>query len=156
MTRCLLFLMVLSTLTVSRAQTSEPAIPQTVFRTPEVDSKPEIKDGMYTLPLFVSQNIKLPSVRNKKLKVFVSFIVETNGKISDVRFVYLSVKDLVAANVPENQTEEEKTAEQEQLNLLKEEAVRVVKLFDREWIPATKDGKPVRCHYNYPININLE
>ncbi len=156
MTRCLLFLMVLSTMMVSRAQTSEPAIPKPVFRTPEVDSKPEIKDGMYTLPLFVSQNIKLPSVRNKKLKVFVSFIVETNGKISDVRFVHLSVKDLIAANVPENQSGEDKQAEQKEFDLLKDEAVRVVQLFDREWIPATKDGKPVRCHYNYPININLE
>lgn len=140
----------------SRGQTAEPLIPKPVFRTPEVDSKPEIKDGMYTLPLFVSQNIKLPSVRNKKLKVFVSFVVETNGKISDVQFVHLSVKELIAANVPENLSEEAKLTEQKELDLLKTEAVRVVQLFDREWIPATKDGKPVRCHYNYPININLE
>lgn len=148
--------MVFGTTMFSRSQTAEPSIPRPVFRTPEVDSKPEIKDGMYTLPLFVSQNIKLPSVRNKKLKVFVSFIVETNGKISDVQFVYLSVKDLIAANAPENQSEETKMAEQKELDLLKTEAVRVVQMFDREWIPATKDGKTVRCHYNYPININLE
>lgn len=156
MTRCLLFLMVFGTALFSRGQTSEPAIAKPVFRTPEVDSKPEIKDGMYTLPLFVSQNIKLPAVRNKKLKVFVGFIVETNGQISDVRFIHLSVKDLIEANVPPSRSEAEKLAEQQALDGLKTEAVRVIQLFDREWIPATKDGKPVRCHYNYPININLE
>ncbi len=127
-----------------------------VYRTPEVDSKPEIKDGMYTLPLFVSENFKLPDVHNKKLKLFVGFIVETDGSISNVRFIHLSVSDLIEANVPKEISEQQREFETAELDKMKDEAIRVISAFKKPWIPAVKNAKAVRCQYNYPINFNLE
>lgn len=128
----------------------------TVYRSTEVDSKPEIKDGMYTLPLYVSQNFKLPDVHNKKLKLFVGFVVETDGSISEIRFIYLDVKPLDESKITETQTEEQKKYESAQLETMKAEAVRVISGFKKKWIPAVKNGKQVRCQFNYPINFNLE
>jgi hypothetical protein len=154
-----IFLLLLTTLAAGAQKTApapiEKATASTVYRTPEVDSKPEIKEGMYTLPLFISKNFKLPDVHNKKLKLFVGFIIELDGTMSDVKFIYLDVKPLDESKVTD-QTEEQKKQEAAQLEPMKAEAIRVVSAFKNRWKPAVKGGKPVRCQYNYPINFNLE
>ncbi|RZJ70236.1 hypothetical protein [Flavobacterium sp.] len=126
-----------------------------IYRTPEVDVKPEIKNGMYTLALFTSQNLKLPDIHNKKVKIFVGFIVETDGTISDVKFIYMSAKDIDEAKA-KTVTDERKKYEMAQLETMKAESVRVLTSFDESWRPAMKNGKAVRCQYNYPINFALE
>ena len=125
-----------------------------LYRTPEVDAKPEIQEGMYTLPLYVSQNFKLPEVHNKKVKLFVGFIVETDGTISNVKFIHMSVSPL--KEVSDTLPPEQRQRESELLDTMKPEAVRVISGFKKPWNPAMKNGKPVRCQYNYPINFNLE
>ncbi|NMH28882.1 energy transducer TonB [Flavobacterium silvaticum] len=126
-----------------------------LYRTPEVDSKPEIQEGMYILPLYVSQNFKLPDVHNKKVKLFVGFVVETDGTISNVKFIHQSVTPL-KEGTDAAQTPEQKKKETELLDTMKAESVRVISGFKKPWNPAIKNGKPVRCQYNYPINFNLE
>lgn len=125
-----------------------------IYRTPEVDVKPELRNGMYTLALFTSQNLKMPDVRNKKVKVFVGFVVEIDGSISDVKFIYMSAKDIDEAKA-KLVTEEQKIYEIAQLETMKAESVRVLSQFKETWKPAIKDGKPVRCLFNYPINFSL-
>jgi len=126
-----------------------------IYRTPEVDVKPEIAKGMYTLALFTSQNLKMPDVHNKKVKIFVGFVVETNGSISDVKFIYMSAKDIDDAKA-RSVSEDQKKYELAELDGMKAESVRVVSQFSETWKPALKDGKPVRCQFNYPINFTME
>ena len=41
-------------------------VPEGVFRTTDVDRKPQLTRGMYTLSLFISQNFKIDeSIKNK-------------------------------------------------------------------------------------------
>ncbi|MBD3582979.1 energy transducer TonB [Flavobacterium selenitireducens] len=125
-----------------------------IYRTPEVDVRPELKNGMYTLALFTSQNLRMPDVRNKKVKIFVGFVVEIDGSISDVKFIYMSAKDIDEAKA-KTVSEDQKKYELAQLETMKVESVRVLSQFKETWKPALKDGKPVRCLFNYPINFSL-
>ena len=126
-----------------------------VFRSPDVDFKPQLKNGLNALSAYISNHYKFPEIKNKKIKIFVSFIVEPDGKMSDVKAFYISIKDLVSA---ENQSDPAAVneANKKYTEPLKAEAIRVVSAFNEKWIPATKDGKTVRCLYNYPINFNIE
>lgn len=128
-----------------------------VFRSTEVDAKPNLRNGMYTLTKFVSDNFTYPeNIRNKQVKIFTSFIVESDGSMTDVKSFYISVKDLVPSQMVPIMTEEQRAAEQAQFLRMQAEAARVLKLFREQWIPAQIAGKPVRCLYNYPISFNLE
>lgn len=134
---------------------SAQATEEKLYRTPDVDSKPEIQEGMYTLPLFVSQHFKLPDgVHNKQVKIFVGFVVETDGTISNVRFIHQKITPL-----KEGVPEPDKATQEKEAKLLEEmkaESVRVMSSFKKVWNPAIKNGKPVRCQYNYPLTFNLE
>lgn len=126
-----------------------------IFRTTDVDTKPQLKNNL-SLSAFVSYNFKFPDLKNKKVKIFASFVVEPDGSMSDVRTFFISVKDLVAPEQVKIATEDEKAYEAKQTDFLKAEAVRVLSAFDEKWTPAIENGKPVRCLYNYPINFNIE
>lgn len=145
-------LLLLAACSVSVAQQAE-----TVYRTTDVDVKPNLKDGMYKLTEFVSDNFKFPeSVKNKKVRIFTSFIIEPDGKMTDIKSFYISVKDYLPIDVVKIQSEEEKLAEQKVFDSMRDEAARVLKLFTETWTPALVKGKPVRCLYNYPISFNIE
>lgn len=129
----------------------------TIYRSTDVDIKPNLKDGMYKLTEFVSNNFAFPSsVKNKKVRIFTSFVVEPDGRMTDVKSFYISVKEYLPVEVVSIQTEEEKAAEQKVYDSMRDEAARVLKLFTETWTPAMVDGKPVRCLYNYPISFNIE
>jgi len=128
-----------------------------IWRTTEVHSKPDLDKGMYTLRMFVADNFKFPeNLKNKKVTVFTSFIIEPDGSMTDRKSFYVSAKDLVPTAAVQIQTEEEKAAEAKALDEMKLEAARVLDLFNEKWVPATVSGKPVRCLYNYPIVFAVE
>jgi len=64
-------------------------------------------------------------------RVVVSFIVDIDGGVKDIKV--------------------EKAVHEE----LDNEAVRVVRLMDKQWTPAYKDGQPVRLRYVQPIKFGL-
>ena len=64
-------------------------------------------------------------------RVFVAFVVEKDGSITDVE---------VAKSVDPS---------------LDEEAIRVVKTMSGKWRPGKIDGVPVRVAYTMPINFTL-
>jgi hypothetical protein len=128
-----------------------------IYRSTEVDLKPQLKDGLYTLSMFISDNFKFPAdFKNKKIKIFASFVVETDGTMTDVKAFYISVKDYLATDVVKIATQDEKQHEADQTESMKTETVRVLSIFKKTWNPALKDLKPVRCLYNYPLNFNIE
>ena len=98
-----------------------------------VEQEPEFKGGIQAFYNFLAQNIVYPAnakKRNITGKVFVQFIVERDGSLSEVHAVRDSNDELSP------------------------EAVRVVKL-SPNWTPGTQNGRLVRVQYTVPINFNL-
>lgn len=103
-----------------------------IFSKPDVF--PEFPDGMDALRSYIAQSIIYPrtAAKNKEQgRVFVQFVVETDGRISNVKIARGVSPDLNA------------------------EAIRVVKRMP-SWSPGLKDGKPVRVSFTMPINFRLQ
>lgn len=98
-----------------------------------VDEEPKY-DGDFRI--FIAENTVYPknAIDNEiEGKCYISFIVELNGNISDVK---------VAKGVP-NCTE------------CDQEAIRVIKLSQGKWTAAKVDGKYVKSRYMIPIEYKL-
>ncbi|OIN56893.1 energy transducer TonB [Arsenicibacter rosenii] len=99
-----------------------------------VEQQPEFPGGMSALGQFLSKNIRYPAAAqraNISGRVFVSFVVNTDGSIQDVSVL----KGLGFGT--------------------DEEAMRVVKSMPK-WRPGKQSGRAVRVKYNLPINFTLE
>lgn len=99
-----------------------------------VDEMPEFPGGADALMQFVASGIKYPEdavEAGKEGRVFVSFVVEKDGLVSNVK-----VLRGVCYSIDE-------------------EASRVVRGMPR-WKPGMKDGKPARVSYQIPIMFKLE
>ena len=98
-----------------------------------VDQMPHFPGGAASLMQYLSENIKYPILAQKKGisgRVVVSFVVEPDGSLSEVRVVR-SVDPI-----------------------LDKEALRVVRDMPH-WIAGRQDGKPVRARYNIPVSFRL-
>jgi len=159
--KSLLFLLLTFTIGAAAQTASTESNPagttEKTYRSTEVDLKPQLKEGMYTLSMFISDNFKFPAaVKNKKITIFSSFIIEPDGTMTNVKAFHVTVKDYLESNMVKIATAEDKLNEKDQIDTMKGETVRVLKLFSKTWNPAIKEGKAVRCLYNYPINFNIE
>lgn len=99
-----------------------------------VEKQPEFPGGMEELTQFISQNLRYPEAAQKAKvqgRVFVSFVVNKEGAISDVQIL----KGMGFGT--------------------DEEAIRVVKQMPR-WKPGSQDSQPVNVRFNLPIQFNLE
>ena len=98
-----------------------------------VEVMPQYPGGQIAMLKYLMENIKYPEQAMKKGiqgRVAVSFIVEKDGSISNVKPV-LSVHPL-----------------------LDKEAVRVVESMPK-WSPGKQNGKPVRVRFNVPVMFKL-
>ena len=101
-----------------------------VFGVKEVDVKPNYEGGFEGVSKIIANNFNKPSAKEfKGGEVQVTFTVEIDGSLSDIK-VY---KDLGFGTG--------------------EEAVRVLSGI-KNWIPAKKNGKKVRCDFGLPIRLN--
>ena len=124
----LMMLVLLFSFMTSTAQTKKNDM---VFDVVEV--MPQYPGGQIAMLKYLMENIKYPEQAMKKGiqgRVAVSFIVEKDGSISDVKPI-LSVHPL-----------------------LNKEAVRVVKSMPK-WSPGKQNGKPVRVRFNVPVMFKL-
>ena len=99
-----------------------------------VDQMPEYPGGDAALMQFINKNIVYPSLSEEfgiEGRVLVSFIVETDGSLSDVKIV----KSLEL--------------------LLDEEAKSIVSKMPK-WKPGIQAGETVRVLYTLPINFRLD
>jgi len=95
-----------------------------------VDSRPEFPGGPEALYNdFIKNNYRMPIVKNLKGKVYISFVVEKDGTLSDIKIL----RDIGYGTG--------------------DEAIRVLKLSPR-WISAKRDNKYVRWNYSFPITVN--
>jgi len=110
----------------------EPKEPEKVFEV--VEQMPSFPGGDKALIEYLSNNIKYPVVAQEngvQGRVVVSFVVEKDGSITDVK---------VVRSVDPS---------------LDKEAARVVKSMPR-WIPGKQNGSAVRVKYNVPVSFKLQ
>lgn len=99
-----------------------------------VEVMPEFPGGTEKMMDYLSKNIKYPEEAKEKGisgRVFLSFVIEKNGSVSDVK---------VARGIGK---------------VCDDEAVRVVKAMPK-WKPGLMKGKPVRVNYMLPIFFKLD
>lgn len=99
-----------------------------------VEKNPEFPGGMVGLTKFIVDNLRYPEAAKRAHvsgKVFVSFVVNTDGSIQDIQVL----KGFGFG--------------------ADEEAVRMVKSMPR-WKPALNGGEVVRVRYNLPIRFQVE
>lgn len=115
-----------------KVQTLENPVGGKVFTV--VEKQPMFPGGIRAMYDFLGDNIKYPSAAanaNVTGRVFISFIVDASGTISDV-----TVLKGIGFGCDE-------------------EAVRVVSKFPK-WTPGMQDEKPVSVKYNLPIMFELK
>jgi TonB family protein len=98
---------------------------------------PNFKGGMTALSQFITNQIKYPpKALDKGIsgKVLIDFVVDTAGKVSNI-------------SCP--------NADKQHPDLI-DEAIRVVKLTNGQWIPASNNGKPVKAKMRLPIVFEIE
>ncbi len=98
-----------------------------------VEQQPLFPGGLEAMGSYLSKNVRYPAAdreNNTQGKVFVQFVVEADGTVTDV-------------NATRGPSE-----------TLKAEAVRVMKNSPK-WIPGMQAGKKVRTQYTVPINFSL-
>jgi protein TonB len=99
-----------------------------------VESMPEFPGGYGALMEYLQQNLKYPSIAKEmgiKGRVFLSFVVEIDGSVTDVR-----VLRGIGGGCDE-------------------EAVRVVEKMPK-WKPGLQRNRPVRVQFNLPVKFTLQ
>ena len=99
-----------------------------------VEVMPQYPGGQIAMLKYIMENIKYPKQAMKEGiqgRVTVSFIVEKDGRVSNVRLLR-SVQ-----------------------SALDKEAIRVVKSMPK-WTPGKQNGKPVRVRFNLPVMFKLK
>ena len=98
-----------------------------------VDKEAEYPGGIEAMNRFLAQNIIYPTLAKQKNihgKVLISFIIEKNGSISNIKVI----KDIGEG--------------------CGEEGMRIVKLMPK-WKPAQQKSEPVRQQFVLPISFQL-
>ncbi|MFL9836439.1 energy transducer TonB [Flavobacterium sp. ST-75] len=98
----------------------------------KVDVKPDFPGGLSVFYETVSRRFNAPDIgKDMTLRVFVSFIVEKDGTMSNIKVL----RDPGYG--------------------MGDEAIRVLKSIKTKWNPGIKNGKPVRTAYNLPVTLNI-
>lgn len=98
-----------------------------------VEQMPEFPGGMKELTKYFKENLQLPDTALKSKVagiVFVSFLIGTNGSITDIAIL----KGIGYG--------------------CDQEAVRVIQMMPR-WKPATQNGSPTPIRYSLPVRFSL-
>ena len=106
---------------------------ETIYDGTSVEIYPDFEGGMKGWEKYLRRNLRYPydaQEQNKQGKVFISFVVEKDGSISNVTLVRGVHKSL------------------------DEEAARVIKKSPK-WKPGIQNGRAVRVRYNMPVSFAL-
>ncbi|MHC0446906.1 energy transducer TonB [Flavobacterium sp. 3-218] len=100
----------------------------TVYNTAGIEVKPDFPGGIEKFYKFVGNNYKTPEEEGLKGKVYVTFVVEKDGSLTDIKVL----RDIGYGTGAE--------------------AIRVLKKCPK-WTPGEQNGKKVRVLYSLPITI---
>jgi protein TonB len=100
----------------------------TIYNTAGIEVKPDFPGGLEKFYKYVGNNYKIPDEDGLKGKVFVTFVVEKDGTLTDIKVI----RDIGFGTG--------------------KEAIRVLRNSPR-WNPGEQNGKKVRVLYSLPITI---
>ena len=100
----------------------------TVYNVAGIEVKPDFPGGLEKFYAFVGKNYQTPEEEGLKGKVYVTFVVEKDGSLTDIKVV----RDIGYGTG--------------------KEAIRVLNKCPR-WTPGEQNGKKVRCTFSLPISI---
>jgi protein TonB len=103
----------------------------TVYNTAGIEVKPDFPGGMDKFYSFIAKNYQTPEEEGLKGKVYVTFVVEKDGSLTDIKVL----RDIGYGTG--------------------KEAIRVLKATPR-WSPGEQNGKRVRCTFSLPITIQQQ
>jgi hypothetical protein len=112
----------------NQKETSSNTNSNDVLTIDKVEAAPRYGGGLTSFYKYISTNFRAPKAAGLNEKIMVSFIVEVDGSLTNIKVL----KDLGSDT--------------------SEEAIRVLKASPK-WIPGKQNGKPVRVAYSLPINI---
>lgn len=118
--------------TIMQAQTTHTTPDDSIYTV--VEQAPQYPGGVEALMNYLRENVHYPALAlksNIQGTVFVNFVVEPNGSISNV---------MILRGIGGG---------------CDEEAMRVVKNMP-DWTPGYNDGRAVRVRYNIPIRFIIE
>jgi protein TonB len=99
-----------------------------IYNTAGIEVKPDFPGGLEKFYKFVGKNFQVPDEEGLKGKIFVTFVVEKDGSLTDIKVL----RDIGYGTG--------------------KEAIRVLKSCPR-WNPGEQNGKKVRVLYSLPISI---
>jgi protein TonB len=100
----------------------------TVYNTAGIEVKPDFPGGMAAFGKFIEKNYQTPEEEGLKGKVYVTFVVEKDGSLTDIKVL----RDIGYGTG--------------------KEAIRVLNKCPK-WTPGEQNGKKVRCTFSLPISI---
>ena len=98
-----------------------------------VEHQPEFPGGIEKLYRYLGKNLRYPAAargNNTQGKVFVTFVVEKDGSLTDIR--------ILKSLSPETDAE----------------AIRLMQACPK-WNPGIQNGRPVRVQYSMPVSFTL-
>lgn len=125
-----ILLLIISIFATYAAFAQDPEIPaeEIIYKDSVVDVRPEFPGGIENCYNYFGKRLAKPNVRGLVDKVVLSFVVEKDGSLTDIRVLHDAGFG---------------TGDQA-LSILES---------GPKWIPATKDGKKVRVYHQLPIAI---
>lgn len=99
-----------------------------IYNTAGIEVKPDFPGGLEKFYKFVGKNFQVPEEEGLKGKIFVTFVVEKDGSLTDIKVI----RDIGHGTG--------------------KEAIRVLKSCPK-WNPGEQNGKKVRVLYSLPISI---
>ena len=104
-----------------------------IVTTIALDKLPEFPGGMDKFYSYVGNNFEKPEIDGERtIRVFVSFVIEKDGSMTDIR------------------------VQRDPGYGLGKEAIRVLKSLRTKWSPGMIGSKPVRTSYNLPITVQMD
>jgi protein TonB len=103
----------------------------TVYNTAGIEVKPDFPGGMEKFYSFIQKNYAMPEEDGLKGKVYVTFVVEKDGSLTDIKVL----RDIGYGTG--------------------KEAIRVLNKSPR-WSPGEQNGKKVRCTFSLPISLQSQ
>lgn len=126
-----------------------------------VDVQPKYNNGGdEEIRKFIAQHILYPKSaveKNIAAKIYVQFVVDEKGAVSDVQTIRSDIMDKAGKEVVVvgYKTNENPAIDSKSVADLEAESIRVIKLLER-FTPAQKDGKNVKTQLTIPILFALE
>lgn len=101
-----------------------------IYSSVGIDVKPEFPGGISAFYKFIGDNYKSPDLPGLKGKVYLSFVIEKDGKVNEIKVL----RDIGHGTG--------------------DEAMRILNLCPN-WLPGEQNGQKVRCMYSIPIAIDI-